>query len=145
MSITNAIPAPITINMPNGSQLTFRKIGLDIWAEFCEWVVGEPTTKIMKLDLADSAKASLYKDLVKNGLDMEDMLREASTMGGMSWMISRCCTSDGVDKGSLLRVLPFEKVTSLFERLADVEQEDPETSAALQELGGNALPEKQTG
>ncbi len=119
-SIAQAIPAPIQHKLSGGASLTFRRIGLDIWSEFCTHIMGKRTNQIQSMDLSDEAKTSLIKDLVGTSIGMDDMLEQASTIDGMSWIVARCC-KDKIADSELLQVIPLSEVPDLFQKLADLE------------------------
>tara|TARA_R110002051_G_scaffold292121_1_gene356764 strand:- start:831 stop:1262 length:432 start_codon:yes stop_codon:yes gene_type:complete len=140
-SLAKALPTPVKFPIGKGQHLTFCRIGLDIWSEFCEMILQRRTGRISDLSLGDTAKAGLYKDLVGKGVDMEDMLEEASTTEGMRWMLCRCCTSNVPDDelGTLIRL---RDMPLLFGQLADMEQA---TEDEALEAGNEPAPEGKTG
>ena len=140
-SLAKALPAAVKFPIGKGQHLTFCRIGLDIWSEFCEVILQRRTSRISNLSLGDVAKAGLYKDLVGKGVDMEDMLEEAATTEGMRWMLCRCCTSNVPDDevGMLVRL---RDMPLLFGQLADMEQATEEEEL---EVGNEPAPERKTG
>ena len=140
MSINKAIASPIEIKVGKGQRLRFRRIGLDVWSEFCEHVSHRRSKSVQALSIADKEKANLYRDLVGKGIDMDDMLSEASTMDGMTWILCRCCLDKEVDDSVLMQVIPFGEIASLFHRLADLSESDNEGVAddKTAETAGNA-------
>mgnify|MGYP003135297686 CR=1 FL=1 len=119
-SLHKAIPSPVRVEVGKGQTLIFNRIGLDIWSEFCEYVLDRRTHRVSNLSLNDAAKAGLYKDLVGNGIGMEEMLEEASTTDGMRWIICRCCESDITDE-ELGQMIPLSQIPAVFQKLADME------------------------
>lgn len=124
-SLHKAIPSPVRVEVGKGQTLIFNRIGLDIWSEFCEYVLDRRTHRVSNLSLNDDAKAGLYKDLVGNGISMEEMLEEASTTDGMRWIICRCCESD-VSNEELAQLISLSRIPALFQKLADMESKASE-------------------
>ena len=124
-SLHKAIPSPVRVEVGKGQTLIFNRIGLDIWSEFCEYVLDRRTHRVSNLSLNDDAKAGLYKDLVGNGISMEEMLEEASTTAGMRWIICRCCESD-VSNEELAQLISLSRIPALFQKLADMESKASE-------------------
>ena len=122
-TISNTIPSVVLFKGLSGREYTFRRIGLDVWSAFCGWISEERKQGISSLDLDDSAKATLFKDLVYSGIDTDDMLSHASTMRGMIWLVCRCCKDD-VTSDELMLDVNMSKVGGLFRRLADMPTED---------------------
>jgi hypothetical protein len=133
MSLAQSIPAPVSYRVDDSTSIRFRRIGLDLWSQFCEHIKENRVAEIESLSLNDSAKGDLFKGLIGTGIDMDAMLNEAATMAGMCWIIARCCLDD-VKESELMRVIPLVEVPVLFKRLADVEQQDEEAEG---ESGGN--------
>jgi hypothetical protein len=138
-SLHKAIPSPVRVEVGKGQTLTFNRIGLDIWSEFCEYVLDRRTHRVSNLSLNDDAKAGLYKDLVGNGISMEEMLEEASTTDGMRWIICRCCESD-VSNEELAQLISLSRIPALFQKLADME-----SKAADEDQESDPKKEKPTG
>lgn len=128
-SITSAIAVPVVFKGKSGREYSFSRIGLRIWSEFCEWIKQERRKDIQSLLLDDSAKASLYKEMIYEGVDTDDMLTIASTMRGMVWLVARCC-SDTVSSEELTDDINMSEVAGLFRQLADL------PSAEGNEVGG---------
>jgi hypothetical protein len=138
-TLAKALPSPVRFDVGKGQSLSFCRIGLNIWSEFCDYILDRRTKRVNDLTLNDEAKAGLYKTLVGNGLGMEDMLTEAATTDGMRWIICRCSISDATDD-DLAALIPLGKVPVLFQKLADMEP-------ALEEEEAQANPptESRTG
>tara|TARA_R110000787_G_scaffold268396_1_gene374884 strand:- start:3 stop:419 length:417 start_codon:yes stop_codon:yes gene_type:complete len=120
-SLSNAINSPVLFKGQSGREYKFRRIGLDVWAAFCDWISEERRSDITSLKINDTAKASLFKDLVYSGVDTDDMLTHASTMRGMVWLVCRCCKDD-VTSDELSIDLDMGKVANLFRQLANMAQ-----------------------
>jgi len=136
MSLALSLPAPVHYRVDETNSVKFRRIGLDLWSSFCEHIKDHRVSAIHSLELGDSAKRDLYKDLVGKGIDMDTMLTEASTMPGMCWIIARCCLDD-VKESDLMRVIPLTDIPSLFKSLSDVEDSDESGVDPEGESGGN--------
>ena len=93
------------------------------------------------MKLGDEAKTSLIKDLVGTSIGMDDMLEQASTIDGMSWIVARCCT-DKVEDSELLQVIPLSEIPDLFQKLADLEGL---TSDEEETAGNSVTAESKTG
>ena len=132
-SLTSAIPSPVKFKGRSGHEYQFRRIGLDIWSAFCDWISEERRRDIARLGIDDAAKATLFKDLVYSGVDTDDMLNHAATMKGMVWLVCRCC-SDDVTSDALSVDLDMSKVAGLFRQLADMPQQEGSEDV------GNAVP-----
>jgi len=143
-TISQAIPKPLQHKLPGGTSLNFRRIGLDVWSEFCTHIMEKRTAQIHDMKLGDEAKTSLIKDLVGTSIGMDDMLEQASTIDGMSWIVARCCL-DKVEDSELLQVIPLAEVPDLFGKLADLENltDDEEIEGA--ESGNSTVAESKTG
>jgi len=122
-SLSRAVGSPVKFKGGSGREYTFRRIGLDTWSEFCDWISEERRRDIGRLVIDDSAKASLFKDLVYSGVGTDDMLGHAATMKGMVWLVCRCC-SDDVTSDELSTDLSMSKVAGLFRKLADMPEND---------------------
>ena len=123
-SLEYAIPTPIRFVGQSGKEHAFSRIGLRVWSEFCEWIKSERRRDIQGLMIDDSAKASLYKEMIYEGVDTDDMLTTASTMRGMVWLVGRCC-EDNVGGEELLDDIGMSSIAELFRSLADL----PDSSA----------------
>ena len=126
MSLHKAIAPPIEVKIGNETRLRFRRIGLDVWAEFCDHVVTRRTASIHNLSVGDREKATLYQQLVGKGVDMDDMLTEASTMDGMTWLLCRCCIDKDMDDATLMQVIPLRDIAGIFGQIADMSESDVE-------------------
>ena len=124
-SLTRAIPEPVKHKFSDGTVLTFRRIGNDMWSAFCEHLINKRTDQIEKMKLNDQAKSQLIKELVGTSIDMDEMLSQASTIEGMSWLLYSCCKDD-VTEAELMEAMPLGKVPELFKRIADLEAATPE-------------------
>ena len=122
MALTDALPQPIRYTGGSGTEYTFRRIGLDVWSEFCDWIASDRKLEIQRLVIDDTAKASLYKDLIYSGIDTDDMLTQAATMKGMVWLVRRCCENQ-TSEGELSRELTMPDIASLFRSIADMPSE----------------------
>tara|TARA_R110000824_G_scaffold89623_10_gene219586 strand:+ start:1326 stop:1754 length:429 start_codon:yes stop_codon:yes gene_type:complete len=135
-SLSKAVGSPVKFKGQSGREYKFRRIGLDTWSEFCDWISEERRRDIGSLVIDDTAKASLFKDLVYSGVDTDDMLSHASTMKGMVWLVCRCC-SDDVTSDELSIDLSMSKVAGLFRKLADMPQDD-DSSGNVEAVGSQS-------
>ncbi len=133
-SLDAAIGSSIRFEGQSGREYAFSRIGLRVWSEFCEWIKDERRREIQGLLLDDSAKATLYKEMVYEGVDTDDMLTIASTMRGMVWLVHRCC-GDDVSREALSDDISMADIGSLFRRLAHL----PDSSAEGNEMGEAVL------
>ena len=140
-TISQAIPKPLQHKLPGGVSLKFRRIGLDIWSEFCGYIMEKRTTQIDGMKLGDESKTSLIKDLVGTSIGMDDMLEQASTIDGMSWIVARCCL-DNIDSNDLMQAIPLTDVPDLFQKLADLENLSDEEAP---ESGNSKVTESKIG
>ena len=143
MTLAQAMPAPIKWGVGTGQSLHFCRIGLDIWSEFCEYVLDRRTDRINALPFGDDAKASLYKELVGKGFDMEEMLGEAATTEGMRWLVCRC-SIDNVTDTEISTLVKLRDMPVKFSKLADIEPPTKEEEVEIV-AAGNELEAKEIG
>jgi len=87
-TIEKAIKAPVCVTLGE-SQYEFAQLSLSDWAGFCDYLKNERRKEINRAELPNSERRILYSEWIKTPLDVDAMLNEAMTFGGMSWLLWR--------------------------------------------------------
>ena len=87
-TIEKAIKAPVCVTLGE-SQYEFAQLSLSDWAGFCDHLKNERRKEINRAELPNSERRILYSEWIKTPLDVDAMLNEAMTFGGMSWLLWR--------------------------------------------------------
>lgn len=102
------------------------KLTLEDWAAFCQWIKDGRREDIAGVDLPAREKRDLYRDLLSSPIEPDEMFRHAMTLPGLRWLIHRALSKHHAiaieDVGDL--VGGIDKLTDLFELIADVPDED---------------------
>ena len=140
MSLAKAMPANVTFEVA-GEDVEFRRIGLDVWSGFSDHVFKQRAKRIGEMPLESDEKASMLKDLVRDGIDMMSLLTDAQSIEGMTWLVCSCCLTKGVKRADLERLLTVQQVPNMFAELSDVEQGEEEAAEQV----GNESSDPKTG
>jgi hypothetical protein len=88
-SLEGSISVPVVHHSPDGKEYQFTPISLSSWTEFCEWIRSERRQSIIEMgtDISTEERRTLIGEFIRNPIDMDEMLAEASTFGGMQWLM----------------------------------------------------------
>ena len=122
MSLAKALPSSVKRTVGE-TDLEFRRIGLDIWSGFSDYVISERAKRIRSMPLPKGEQALMLKQLAIEGMDMMAVLTEAGTLNGMSWLVCECCITKGVTRNELEQLLPVTQIPKIFTDISDIETE----------------------
>jgi hypothetical protein len=132
MSINTVLAPPVEYPCGAGRVYKFARLSLEDWAAYCEHIQATRLAQISALDLPPKEKQQLYREVVREAIDSEEMFVQAMTLTGMRWLLHRSITRhhDEIKIGEVGGIVgSIAQMTDLIVRVADLPEGDGEADA----------------
>ena len=110
----------------------FAKLTVEEWSAFCQWIKDGRREDIAEVKLSESEKRQLYREVLANPVEPDEMFRHALTLPGLRWLIHRSFSkhNPGIAIETVGELVGgIEQMTELFGLIADLPSVDDSESA----------------